>query len=236
MARLHRQTEARHLTSARIHQLHAIRMERWLLDPGTLRPVFMAAVASTLGIDGATATLRGHQHRVAAVTASDDIALAAHDLEVVLGEGPAATAMADGVPVVAAGDSLLDRWPSYGPAVAELGVRAVIAAPMRVPAGCFGALCVYDGKPVISRDAAAVTERIAAAVTHVILRSEVDGLADVFDCGTDAIVNQAIGMIAAYRECGALDAETLLRARAFAASRGLRDIALDVVEGRTRLG
>ena len=210
-------------------------MERWLRDPGTLRPLFMAAVAATLGIDGATAMLRGHQHPVAAVTASDDVALAAHDLEVVLGEGPAAAAMAAGVPVQAAGASLLDRWPRYGPAVAELGVRAVIAAPLRVPAGSLGALCAYDGQPMISDDVALVTERIAAAVTHAILRSEADGLADVFDCDADAIVNQAIGMIAAYRACGALDAEALLRARAFAASRALRDVALDVVEGRTRL-
>jgi hypothetical protein len=50
------------------------------------------------------------------------------------------------------------------------------------------------------------------------------------------LLNSYIGMVAAYRECGAQDAEALLRARAFAAARPLRDIALDVVQGRTRQG
>lgn len=62
-------------------------MEIWLDGPGTLRPVFMAAVAAALGVRGVTTALRGHHHSAALVAASDSTAQAAHDLEIALAYG-----------------------------------------------------------------------------------------------------------------------------------------------------
>ncbi len=149
MSDLHRRIEARHIAAARLTETHAHRLERWLNGTAgsALRPVFMAAVASVLGTRGATATLRGRRHAVILVAASDADARAAHDLELVLAEGPATDVVARGTPLTVTGTALLERWPRYGPAVAELGVRAVTAAPLGPPG--LGALCGYAAEPVI---------------------------------------------------------------------------------------
>jgi hypothetical protein len=240
MAALQRRIEERHRSSARLHELHAIRLAKWLDTPGMLRPAFMAAVATALGLRGAAAAIRGRQ-TYAVVAASDDVARAAHELEVVLGEGPAAAAVAAGTPIRVGGSALAERWPRYGPAVAELGVRAVIAAPLllpdRRPAVCLGALCAYDGHPVIADGTAEATGRIADALTHTVLRTiEGDGFPSVFEeADYQAVVHQAVGVISVQCDCGITDAEALLRAHAFAEDRPVADVAQDVVEGRLRL-
>jgi hypothetical protein len=238
MARLHRRIEERHRSSAKVHELHAMRMEKWLAAPGTLRPVFMAAVATTLGVRGAATTLRGTQHAAVVVAASDDTTRSAYDLEVMYGEGPAATVAAEGTSVRVAGTALLDRWPRYGPAVADLGVRAVIAAPLRVPTGCLGALCAYDDEPAVADKVATAIDRIADALTHTVLQlTEAGGPGDIFtDLDYQTAIHQAVGMISVYRGCPVEDAEALLRARAYAEGRPVGDVARDVVEGRTQLG
>jgi len=237
MARLYRRIEERHLSSAKLHELHAIRMEKWLNDPGMLRPVFMAAVAATLGVRGATTTLHGRRHTAALVTASDSVARAAHDLEIVLGEGPAVTATAECVSIQLAGAALLHRWPRYGHAVAELGVRAVVAAPLRGGTECLGALCAYDDEPIMKNDVLATTDRIASTLTQSVLRitqaEDPGGIITEHDY--QAVIHQAIGMISVYRGCGVGDAEALLRARAYSDGRPVSDVAQDVVRGRTRL-
>jgi hypothetical protein len=240
MATLQRRIEERHRSSARLHELHAIRLEKWLDTPGTLRPAFMATVATTLGVRGAAAAIRGRQ-TYAVVAASDAAARAAHELEVVLGEGPAAAAVAEGMPIRVGGSALAERWPRYGPAVAELGVQAVIAAPLllpdRQPAVCLGALCAYDGRPVIADGTAVATGRIADALTHTVLRTiEGDGFPSVFEeADYQAVVHQAVGVISVQCDCGITDAEALLRAHAFAEDRPIADVAQDVVQGRLRL-
>lgn len=237
MAQLHRRIEERHRSSAKLHELHAQRMQRWLREPGTLRPVFMAAVAATLGVRGVTTTLHGMRGAAVVVAASDHASRAAHDLEVILGEGPSATVVACGDPVQVGGSALADRWPKYGPAVADLGVRAVVAAPLRVPAGCLGALCAYGEEPVLADHVPSAISRIADALTRTVLRgTEAGDFGDIFaEQDYQAVVHQAIGMISVYRDCSIHDADALLRARAYAQERLVTDVASDVVSGRTRL-
>jgi hypothetical protein len=241
MAALQRRIEERHRSSARLHELHAIRLEKWLDTPGTLRPAFMAAVATTLGLRGAAAAISGGRQTYAVVAASDAAARAAHELEVVLGEGPAAAAVAEGTPIRVGGSALAERWPRYGPAVAELGIQAVIAAPLllphRQPAVCLGALCAYDGRPVIADGTALATGRIADALTHTVLRTiQADGFPSVFEeADYQAVVHQAAGVISVHCDCGITDAEALLRAHAFAEDRPVADVAQDVVQGKLRL-
>lgn len=237
MASLQRRIEERHRSSARLHELHAIRMEKWLENPATLRPSFMAAVATVLGLSGAAATLRGSRHLAAVVAASDARARAAHELEIVIGEGPAATAITEGTLIQVTGGALAERWPRYGPAVAELGVQAVIATPLRLPTVCLGALCAYNGKPAIEDDTAVTTDRIADALTHTMLRAVLaDGMPAMFDdADYQAVVHQAVGMVSVRCACSVYDAEDLLRARAFADDRPVADVAADVVQGKLRL-
>lgn len=235
MKDLHRQIEARHLTAARLSEVHAIRMERWLDDAAgpALRPVFMAAVASVLGTRGATATLRGRRHAVVLVAASDANARAAHDLELVLAEGPATDVVAQGTPLTVTGAALLERWPRYGPAVAELGVHAVTAAPLG-PRG-LGALCAYTAEPVIGASAAAATDWMAGALAQMVLTDDILPGPPVFDeASYRAVVHQAAGVVSVHCGCDVDAAEDLLAARGFAVGVPVEEIAAQVVRGETR--
>jgi hypothetical protein len=119
--------------------------------------------------------------------------------------------------------------------------QAVIAAPLllphRQPAVCLGALCAYDGRPVIADGTALATGRIADALTHTVLRTiQADGFPSVFEeADYQAVVHQAAGVISVHCDCGIIDAEALLRAHAFAEDRPVADVAQDVVQGKLRL-
>jgi hypothetical protein len=239
---LHRRTEQRHLAAARLHHLLAVRMEHWLSHPDdALGPAFLAAVADVLGTTSALAVLRG-QRAVAKVGASDSVALAAHDLETVTGEGPALEAATAGVPVMAAGPALLDRWPRYGPAAAELGVAAAIAAPLGPPAARLGALCALGCAPVIRGDAASAMDGVTAVLTRVLLDAAYQSASGdlpasplVGAAGSQAVIHQAAGMVSVQCGCGVDDAADLLAARAFADGLPVAEVARRVVRGETLL-
>ncbi len=235
MSDLHRRIEARHLVAARLTEVHAIRMEGWLNAAAgpALRPVFMAAVASVLGTRGVTVTLRGRRHATAVVAASDADARAAHDLELVLAEGPATDVVARGAPLTVTGTALLERWPRYGPAVAELGVRAVTAAPLGPPG--LGALCAYAAEPAIGASAAA-TDWMARALAQMVLADDILPGPPVFDeASYRAVVHQAAGVVSVHCRCDVDAAEDLLAARAFTVGVPVEEIAAQVMQGETRL-
>ena len=245
LAALYRRIEERHLASAQLHGAFAARMERWAdLTDGALWPVFLTAVAGVLGASSALAVLHGLQYPAAMVAASDRTARAAHDLELVMAEGPTLEATRTGAPVKAAGARLADRWPRYGAAVTELGVHAVVAAPLGLPGARIGVLCALGREPEIGDEAALAATRVADAFTRLLLqatgRPEPDEeplVASSFDgTGFVAVVHQAAGMISVHCDCGIEDAQDLLAMRAFAEGVPVADIATQVVAGQTRFG
>jgi hypothetical protein len=186
--------------------------------------------------------LRGRRPATVVTAASDAIARAAHDLEIALGEGPAVTAMTAGVPVSAVGGSLPDRWPLYGPAIGELGVRAVVAVPLRNAAGCPGTLCVYSPEPVLPDGAVAAAGRVADAVTYTMLlpppdqpRTEASATSR---CSVRATTRQSSIRRRAWSRCrsGAQSmTQNACSARAFADGRPAEEVALSVLRRETRL-
>ena len=241
LAATYRGVEARHLSAARIQELQAVRLERWAHGPsqGALRPAFMAAVAAMLGMDSALITLAGREHAQGMVAVSDATARAAHELEFVLGEGPGADAENCGEILVATGPVLRERWPYYGPAVAELGVRTVVAMPLALPTVRLGTLCAFDSRPDLAEDITGSVSRIADALTHtVLLTPEPDGLPDLplFAEGDfQAVVHQAVGMVSVQCDCTLDDALAMLRARAFVADQPITTIAAGILAGTIRL-
>lgn len=234
----HRKAAERHQAAARLHEQYATRMEAWIggARERDLRPGFMAVVAAAIGVESATATVRGQAPSAVVAASSDATARAAHELESTLGEGPAAAAAAGGVPLRLGGQALRERWPLYGPAVAELGVHAVTAVPLQVSAACVGTLCAYGAAPVMSDTVAAAAGQVADALTHAVLLGR-PGTPDVLlgEADYQAGVHQAAGMVSARCGCGIDDAQALLRARAFADGQPLELVARGVLIGDIRL-
>ena len=230
---LQRRAEACHLVSARLQEQRADRL------CSRLQLTFLDAMVAEIGMPSAAVILLADERWEAVVAASDAAARAAHDLEFVLGEGPAHLAAARGRTIQAAGTALSDRWPQYGPAVARLGVRAVIAVPLAPPSG-LGAVCAYASQPAISKGAAMAAIRFAAALPLALARDAwaADGLADLplfGEAGFPAVVHRAAGMVSQQCGCEITDALAMLRARAFSTSRSAEEIASRILRGELQL-
>jgi len=234
MAEMHRDIEQRHLTAASLHGTHAERLSRWVAAAGRRAkppPRFMAAVAETLDARAVGLSLLGSDRTEKAVVASNPMATAAQELEFTLGEGPAHDAATKRELVVITEDTLPARWAHYSPAVAQLGVRAVDAAPMVVNEACFGVLTVFDppGAGVAART------KTLSRVTDALVHTELPGFGDpdldensLFADGDHrAVAHQAAGMITEQLGCSVADALAVLRASAFVANE-----AADVVAQR----
>jgi hypothetical protein len=230
--------QLRHLMAAELHELLAERTEARRDRATGGRPALMAAVANVLGTQSALVMLGGRVRDAATVAVSDRTAQASHDLELVMAEGPVTDA-AKGLAVVAAGSALLDRWPRYGPAVAELGIRAVEAAPLRIAGANLGAVCVLDQTAESREGAAVAVSLMAEALTRILLANsdiagpdlELAALAMLGESDSQDVVHQAIGMISVQFSCGINDAADLLAVRAFADGKPVREIAEQVVHG-----
>lgn len=245
-AAIHRRAEACHDRAARLHERHAARLQAQLGQAGAMvsRPgLAAAAAAAVLGMPSTTIVLFDGQRAIAVLAASDVTARAAHDLEAVLGEGPVHAVTGNPATIGVEGSALCDRWPRYGPAVAGLGVQAVLAVPL-VPGGSLGVLCAYGRQPAITGNAAAAAGRIAAMVARNLLKaapppggSMSDSALRRFGLPDDqAVVHQAAGMVSVHCHCSINDALALLQARAFASGQPVEQVALAVAHGGLRLG
>lgn len=246
MAAVHRQVEQQHRTAARIHTVHADRLRRWgegSADP-QVRPGFMAAVALTLGASGAALTLFGPDEAETLAAASDPASRTAQGLEFTLGEGPARETARLCRPITAAGGQLARTWPVYGPAVENLGIRAVAAVPVATAGAHLGALTVFDPPRAHGPD----LEMFQAAADTLAVSllpppwgapdgREPMGWPPLLDQGDPyVVVNQAAGMVSVQCRCSIADALALIRAHAFAENRPVDDVAAAIVDRTLRLG
>jgi hypothetical protein len=244
LAAVQQRTAARQLVSAELQERYADHLRASLRRCGDAeqRSVFMDAVAAAIGMPSAAVILLGRQHGEAVAVTSDATARGAHDLEFVLGEGPVHLSISDGRRIEAAGAELRKNWPQYGPAVARLGVQAVVVAPLQPPAH-MGAVCAYGSRPAISEKVATAVGRIADALPLTLAcaaggSQPGDGVPELLlfgDAGFPAAIHQAAGMVAQQCGCGISDALALLRARAFASGRPAEQIAAAVLRGELRL-
>jgi GAF domain-containing protein len=245
MADLHRRLEARHLEAARLQELHAARLEMWARrrDPVTAWPTFIEAVASAVGVGSTAVIMLGSEGVETLVAASDRTARLAHDVEFVIGEGPAHDVAASSMTVRAQGDALVERWPRYGPIVADHGVGSLISLPLRQePGGCLGALSIYSATATVPANVAATSIRVADALTHTVLNvpgtvadDEIPAVPMFDESDFLAKVHQAAGMVSVQQSCETEDAVAMLRARAFADGLPLETLADHVIHGDVRL-
>ncbi|MEU6842733.1 GAF and ANTAR domain-containing protein [Streptomyces sp. NPDC046716] len=233
LAEIHHGTASRHRVAADLLEAHARRIAQWTVGEGP-PPLFMTGVAEVCGTRSVAVTLVDDDRNQVATASSDQSSHDAQDLEFVMGEGPAQEAVAARAPIEASGAALSRRWPAYGPAVAALGIRKVVAVPLQAPGECIGALAVFDPLPEIA--STALFGRIADALTRSVLLGG-DAVPGLFG-GIDhrAVVHQAAGVVAVQVGCSVGDALELVKARAFADGRPIGDVATDIVDRQLELG
>ncbi|MFI7116766.1 ANTAR domain-containing protein [Amycolatopsis sp. NPDC049868] len=237
MAELHRATEGRHRAAADLHAGYVAAMKDWAAEPtgrADTPPAFMAAVAETSGVRSLAVSLFSSPGS-AAVVVSDPVAARANDLERIFGEGPSLEASAE--PGVCGERELSSRWPRFGPAARELGVRAVVSARLGLREARLGTLTAYRPEPEPDAEIARSTELMAEALTATALHPDTrldadDGLPvhPLFgDLDLQVVVHQATGMLMTTQDCDASDAIALIRARAYALDESVIETARKIV-------
>ncbi|HZP51309.1 ANTAR domain-containing protein [Actinocrinis sp.] len=244
LAQTHRRAEQRHYTAARMHESFAARLRAREPEVAQLLRVFMAAVAETADVAGAAVTLFGPESVETLAAASDERAKAVQDIEFALGEGPAHSSVELHSAVRARGAALLERWPVFGPAAADLGVTDVVAVPVQ-PAGTpLGALTVFDPSDPAVQDGFERLHVIADTLSRIMLspRQSAEGrggaaeLPSLFaQADIHATVHQASGVLAAQLGCPLAEALSLIRAHAYAEGVSIDSVAQDIVDRRLRL-
>lgn len=239
MAMLQRRVQLRHLAAAAMHEAFAARAELWMSFGEGSRPLlFMPAVADTTKSDGAVLTMYDTNRIETLIATSGSVARAAQEWEFTFGEGPSYDALTAGTPVFASTGAMTSRWPHYGRAIADLGVRTVAAVPLDIsmPAS-FATLTVFD--PWLGGRSAVLPllSTVADALTQSFLLSDDPaGVRPLFqEADHRPTVFQAAGKVMGARGCGLPDALALMRARAFAVGRPLIDIADDLIDGTLTL-
>ncbi|AGM10242.1 ANTAR domain-containing protein [Amycolatopsis keratiniphila] len=234
MARLHRATEGRHRAAAELHAGYVAAVNDWAAGRAGAPPAFMAAVAEKAGVPSLAVTLFSSPG-TAALVVSDSLAAKANDLECVFGEGPSRE-----MPGVCGERELSSRWPRFGPAARELGVRAVVSARLGLREAPLGTLTAYRPEPEPDAEIARSTELVADALTATALHPSTrldaeDGLPvhPLFgDLDLEVVVHQATGMVMTTHDCTASDALALIRAHAYTRDESVIDVARTIV-GRT---
>lgn len=243
LAALHRRNERCQRAAERMHEAFARRLETWLerqIDGGAEQPHLMSAVATTTGWQGAVLTLYSHDGAETLVAASDAGARRAHQLEVILAEGPSWDA-AHGREAAESDNELYRHWPRYGSAVARMGVRAVAAVPLDLDADDLrGSLTVTGLAPPSAPAQSYGLRDVANALTRTVLRApelvhttspDLPRLEMFEDDDFQPVLHQAAGVL--HERCGwTIDnAISLIRAHAFAEDRPVEAVAAEVVRG-----
>jgi hypothetical protein len=194
-------------------------------------------VAELGNVQGASVTVTTRAGARAEPTATDEVSAGLEELQFTFGEGPSVDVVAHGLPVLAADLAAFEwvsRWPAFAAAAVGQGVAAVFAFPLHVGAIRIGVLSVYrDRAGELPGPQVRSALVFADAAMLILLSGAVDGRSDI-DLGRRAVVHQATGMVAVQLAVPLADALVRLRARAYAESRPVDEIAREVVARRLR--
>ncbi len=197
-----------------------------------------------LGGEHAGITVHRADHFVALVS-TDDVAAHLDERQIVIGQGPIFSVMETGTPTVVADteDALAqNRWPAFGPVLADAGIRSLLSFPLASGGAHVGAITSYRLTPFFP-DPETYTNGLvlAALATEIVLHIEAGLATGVPDGDTErtmsdnAVIQQAVGITAEQLGIPIVDAAIRLRAHAFATDQPLTVLARRVVNGETAL-
>ncbi|MFC5233704.1 GAF and ANTAR domain-containing protein [Pseudonocardia zijingensis] len=171
------------------------------------------------------------------VIASEERAIRLETLQRRHGQGPGPDALRTARPVDVPDVRIDLRWPVFAGAAAEAGLLAVRSVPMIVADGApVGVLTVYGaGARSFDGGAGSFVDRIAGYATLAVVGTMRDydhtGLLARLRraLASQAIVDQAVGVVMAQRSCSAEAALDVLRTRAIERATSVQAVAEDVV-------
>lgn len=198
--------------------------------------------AKVLGVTGVAVSVLRPDGAAELIWRTDGPSAWLDDLQLTLGEGPAADAASFGELVLEPDLAAVpaERWPVFTSGALDLGVRAVFAVPLQIGVIRLGVLLAHREVPgPMSEVELADSLAFAAAVTSSILGPSVDDQnvpkwVSVQPAGYSAQIHQATGMVSVQLGVDQAEALIRLRARAFSQRRALADVAADVVGRRLR--
>ena len=196
-----------------------------------LRRVCRAA-ARALGASGVGVTVMTDGGVRGISAASDPASEQIEELQFVLGEGPCVDAFAERRPVLTAefDGRAMTRWPAYGPAAYDAGVRAVFAFPLQIGAARLGVMDVFRREAGSLTGEQYGTAFVFADMTVEALLDHQEGTGDLDTAAPNrSQLFQAQGMVMVQLGISIGEALVRLRAFAYAENRRLDDVARDVV-------
>jgi hypothetical protein len=178
------------------------------------------------------------------VAATDGASRQLEELQFTLGQGPCVDAFRTGRPVLAPDLSRTAPrlWPAFADEAERAGLRAAFAFPLRMGGIRLGVLDLYRDTPglLLPKE---LTDALAFAdaATALLLRLQSGNAGaelplDLAHAVDDrAEVHQATGVVSVHAGVSLAAALVMLRARAYAEQRPIRELALDVLHGLVRL-
>jgi hypothetical protein len=184
-------------------------------------------------MDGAALSTIGGPLNPETVCASNRQAAWLDELQLDLGEGPCWDAVTTRAPILESpwGSGPVDRWPALHGALNGDDYGAIFAFPLMVGPLSVGALDLYTTEPTqLKPGAIQDVAELAGIAARQVLRRVADGAEyDPDEPIARARVHQATGMVIAQLDVSAEDALLIIRGRAYASGRGVKDIATDIL-------
>ena len=193
-----------------------------------------AAAVDLLGGQAEAGISIAHRgRRVENLGATAEVVRRGDELQAELGEGPCLDAVWDQEQVVASDLAREDRWPRWGPKMAEdVGVRSMLCTQLFTNEKQLGALNIYSTEPdAFDQEDQEVARLLAVhAAMAVAAAQQVEGLTFAVDRRTT--IGKALGMVMVKYDLDDERAFTVLQRISSHENRKLFDVAQEIVQGR----
>lgn len=201
----------------------------------TIERIAEFAMASTSCDDAGIMLVRGRNQIETAAATSSRVG-ESHSLQIIFDEGPCLDAI-EGGPLYVSGDVAVDlRWPAWGRAIAEFGMRSVLSIRLETRARRYGSLNLYAERlnAFDDDDVAVASIFVSHASVALAAADNEEGLQYAIDARK--LIGQAQGILMERYDLTADRAFDFLRRQSQDNNIKLRDVAAWVVENRKSTG
>jgi GAF domain-containing protein len=202
-----------------------------------LKLITEAAVLAVNDAAGAGVSLMDTYGNRSSAASTSPIVAQADAIQYELGQGPCLSAWASGYPVDIADVHTDLRWPEWGMAAGDLGLRSCVSVPLLSGDLAFGAIKIYWDKPkAASHRLIRLLELFAAQASiflvNVQARERAQRLSDQLKASLAQrdTISTAKGMVMASLGMGSHEAMLHLMTRALNENRTLQELAEEVLE------